>query len=1264
MFLVEKTELKRLPDDGVGSGALFDTGNAYIVIHSTKPLSGINGVGGAIERTMYCWIGAKSSMDKATVASMKAVELKKGLGGVCTISREEEGQESGGFLYLFGGDLQVGEGTATDSALKRAVLWSDMPPMAYAVCIMPPNTSGSKFTVSRVPLNEMCPGTTGISIIDDRSGTVFVHHGPEVPFLHQSYGLEAATCLKADYPKGARVEVLKGEDLPDELKSVFPVVNGGGGNSEALWTTLQCCKSRALYRIDATDKTTSEMRTTVRLSLVASSGAQPLMEAVRLEGRNGQQLEPEIPNVAPSLSMLSSDSAFILDCFTEIFVWYGLKVNRAVRCSTVRIMHQIQQGVSLRPQLADQVLHIREGREPFLFRVKFKDWGMATSKTQQNSLPSIFFEQVRTIATTQYDPDDERVAALKHVLESSTGNDHFPSSQKDVEVAAAGCGSDSGEGPVLLYRVTANMLKPLDETEYGNFNSDSSYVILYRFRANSDKKESANREENVATLEHKGLSSSSYASPDVDSEGDTELQSHETRRNEDVCEKIVIEAQSPLSAGNIKGNSDDRGQFMIYFWSGSQAKASDWLSWSLGYSNKFFRAWKPAMEGGTIPQVRVSEGREPSHFRRIFSEGHGHGRLVTHNRLWRRRNNPEQRTVLYSVQRMRDGTLQAFQVPPTVASFHSRGVFICVKVNMHKGLVVDSASDGCENDSSSYTEALYFWTGRLAPFSLQDDAARILFFIMDSLAFPGDSPVKTIDEGEAYGKEAALWDELCNDLGGECSYATWDGLPDDYDPEDEEEGRERNMPLLFVSETGSGQVNLEPLPYIQQCDLYQGGVALLQCLEALYVWKGAAASTRQYDLVLQAAKDFRRDGSVVLVSQGSEPAEFCAHFQTWSNWDMGGSGHLPSIGDGIACNGGYDDIYEKRISMLGTEGKLGDIRQLRGRVLGEEEAKNYWSGHTSQQQEKAKTATKGGGLVYPATTPRVFSSDLCERAHRRRGESSSTKGVLHPIVVEKGRKLSPRFVRMKDLFESKSAYRTNPVRRAYDPADVVVSRREAIESGAVMERWGKENINHHISSVERVVTQQPSPIKQYRKGKSLYGPCFGENSAATTDVNDVGNKVLDSDFREETAFLSGLAAGEFGLKPPKRGEGVGPRSYYDTVLKLNKATIGCYDDSYNNSEHLSLKMASPKRRHRSTRSAVVLSLKEATASAKRAGMELGETFGGVGNGKYLKKKTASVARPGRNSEEDDELSTSRYSFLLLPTPIKTCVQKSPNHDPT
>ncbi len=1262
MFLVEKTELKRLPNDVVSSGALFDTGNAYIIIHSIKPtLTGTNGVGGAIERTIFYWIGAKSSTDKATVASMKAVELKRGLGGVCTISREEEGQESGEFLYLLGGELQVVEGTATDSALKRAVLWSDMPPMAYTVCVMPLNTSGSKFTVSRVPFEETYPGKSGIAIVDNRRGTVYVYQGSEVPFLHQSYGLEAATCLKADCPKGARVEVLKeGDELPEELRSVLPGLNGEVGKPvSASGTTLhQCRTSRALYRIDATDKASSERRATVRLSLVASSDALPLMEAMRLDGRI-QQFVPEIPGVPPSLFMLSSGSAFILDCFSEIFVWYGLKADRAVRRSAVRIMQQIQRGVSLRPQLEDQVVHMQEGKEPFLFRVKFKDWGMVNSKAQQNSLPSNFFEQVRTIATTQYDRDDDRVAALRSVLENAREKEHFPSSEGDTEVNAAGCGSDSGEGPVLLYRVTANMLKPLDEAEYGNFNSDCSYVILYGFCAGG-KKESDHGEENIAPLEWKGLSSSSH-DPCTDSE-EVILpeESHESQQGKAFWreEPVFEPPRTPRSTDDdhSKGaTSDDRGQFMIYFWSGSQAKASDWVSWSLGYSNKFFRAWKPAMEGGTIPQVRVTEGREPSHFRRIFSEGHGHGRLVIHNRYWRRRNNPEQRTVLYSVQRMRDGTLKAFQTPPTIASFHSRGVFICVKVNMHKagGGAGDSPSDCCQDSSSSSnTEALYFWTGRLAPFSLQDDAARVLFFIMESLAFPGDFPVKTIDEGEAYGEEAALWDELCNDLGGECPYATWDSLPDDYDPENED-GEGRHIPQLFVSETGSGQVNLEPLPCVQQCNLYQGGVALLQCYEALYIWKGSVSSTRQYELILRAAREFRRDGSVVLVSQGSEPAEFCAHFQTWSDRDMNGMERSSAGWEGITCCGGYEDIYEKRISMLDTEGKLGDIRQLRGRVLGDQEAKNYWSRHTPQKGEKAKAETTREGDPATTTTAAAAAAahflypDLCERSHRRRGEAGSTKGVLRP-TVEKGHTLSPKFVQMRSRFESKTAFQKGFVRSSYDPAYVLVSLREAIESGTVKERrWGKENIkhHHHLSSVERVVaTQQQSSTKQqHEKGQPPSGPCSGKISAATSDLNDEeGNRVLESVTMGETVFLSDLAAGKFDLKPPKRGEGVGPHAYYDAVLKLNKA-VNEHSYNYHDSSGSSTlrKSCSPPKRHRSTRSAVTLSLKEATAAARWAGMEAAEAFGGVRDGKYFKKK-ASVAN---NIFDDDELSPrNRYYY--------------------
>ena len=63
-----------------------------------------------------------------------------------------------------------------------------------------------------------------------------------------------------------------------------------------------------------------------------------------------------------------------------------------------------------------------------------------------------------------------------------------------------------------------------------------------------------------------------------------------------------------------------------------------------------------------IPQVQVTQGQEPLHFRRLFGQGRDHGRLIVHDRVWRKRDNPEKRVSLFKVQRMSHGEFQAFQV--------------------------------------------------------------------------------------------------------------------------------------------------------------------------------------------------------------------------------------------------------------------------------------------------------------------------------------------------------------------------------------------------------------------------------------------------------------------------------------------------------------------------------------------------------------------------------------------------------------------------
>ncbi|CAN0530193.1 unnamed protein product, partial [Ectocarpus sp. 8 AP-2014] len=80
----------------------FNNGDVYLVMHAVHEISGdVGGVATGITRTLFYWVGSKASMDKGTVACIKAVELRRALPGPCSIRREDEGQESPEFLVLF-----------------------------------------------------------------------------------------------------------------------------------------------------------------------------------------------------------------------------------------------------------------------------------------------------------------------------------------------------------------------------------------------------------------------------------------------------------------------------------------------------------------------------------------------------------------------------------------------------------------------------------------------------------------------------------------------------------------------------------------------------------------------------------------------------------------------------------------------------------------------------------------------------------------------------------------------------------------------------------------------------------------------------------------------------------------------------------------------------------------------------------------------------------------------------------------------------------
>lgn len=68
-----------------------------------------------------------------------------------------------------------------------------------------PRRLHSSFTVGRIDLDEDQLGSDRVLLVDDRNGHVYLWCGQLSTFKHRGYGLEAASALKADNPKGGQV---------------------------------------------------------------------------------------------------------------------------------------------------------------------------------------------------------------------------------------------------------------------------------------------------------------------------------------------------------------------------------------------------------------------------------------------------------------------------------------------------------------------------------------------------------------------------------------------------------------------------------------------------------------------------------------------------------------------------------------------------------------------------------------------------------------------------------------------------------------------------------------------------------------------------------------------------------------------------------------------------------------------------------------------------------------------------------------------------
>jgi advillin len=286
-------------------------------------------------------------------------------------------------------------------------------------------------------------------------------------------------------------------------------------------------------------------------------------------------------------------------------------------------------------------------------------------------------------------------------------------------------------------------------------------------------------------------------------------------------------------------HAEGSSQSLLYFWLGKHSE-------KLEQGAAALLTVDLAKElGGSIPQVRVVQGKEPPHFSGLFRGG-----MIVHAGGSGGGLSEEEATGaarLYHVKGTQAITTRAVQVEATAANLNSGDCFVLV----HPGAA-----------------GVVVWNGS----GSNDPEQALSIAVAEKLAARTGASVSRVSEGE---EEDSFWESL----GGKVEYP--DSIPPPSFPH---EAR------LFHVSTITGTLRVEEVQNFSQDDLLDDDVMLLDTFNQLFVWIGPGADSTERgqageiaERYIASASDGRdADIPVIEMRAGSETAMFTCHFQGWT----------------------------------------------------------------------------------------------------------------------------------------------------------------------------------------------------------------------------------------------------------------------------------------------------------------------------------------------------------------------------------------------
>ncbi|RMX63734.1 hypothetical protein DD238_006349 [Peronospora effusa] len=319
---------------------------------------------------------------------------------------------------------------------------------------------------------------------------------------------------------------------------------------------------------------------------------------------------------------------------------------------------------------------------------------------------------------------------------------------------------------------------------------------------------------------------------------------------------------------------------VIYFWQGRSSTTDEKAA------SAILSTFLDDSLGGAPVQVRVTQGKEPAHFRALFN-----GRMIVHaggkaSAFANRDDEDSYDTdgvLLYQVKGTSAKNTMAVQVDEKASNLNSGDCFVLVTPSM-----------------------VYEWQGAGSSSAEREIASKIASILKKS------RETEVVEEGS---EAKEFWDFL----GGKGEYAT--SKLSFETPHD---------PRLFQCSNSYGYFDAREIVNFAQDDLNTDDVFILDTFTTLYVWIGAGANESERREAMSLAEKYlavvQSDGrgkgtSIVAVHCNSEPLMFTSNFLAWDNEFFTKSEFL--------------DPYEARLKKLKAEKEKNTPKDLPGTVTNE-----------------------------------------------------------------------------------------------------------------------------------------------------------------------------------------------------------------------------------------------------------------------------------------------------------------------------------------